>query len=111
MQKRLQEITARKAEIQTELKTADEKRIAELNTDADTLIAEETQLRAKNGSIRQTQYPGAQAGRTARYRHARTEAGKRTARKARRDHRQRDAGAAENDRRYQRPAEPAQFHH
>ena len=47
MQKRLQEITARKAEIQTELKTADEKRIAELNTEADTLIAEETQLRAK----------------------------------------------------------------
>ena len=47
MQKRLLEITARKAEIQNELKTADEKRIAELNTEADTLIAEETQLRAK----------------------------------------------------------------
>jgi len=47
MQKRLNEILARKAEIKNELKEADEKRLAELNTEVDTLTAEETQIRSK----------------------------------------------------------------
>lgn len=47
MEKRLQEIMARKAEIKTELKEADEKRLAELSTEVDALTKEETEIRSK----------------------------------------------------------------
>lgn len=47
MLKRLGEIAERKAAILTELEGADEKRTAELNDEANTLIAEETALRTK----------------------------------------------------------------
>lgn len=47
MQKRLAEIAARKAEMKKEMQTADEKRIAELNTEADALIVEEQEIRKK----------------------------------------------------------------
>ena len=47
MEKRLQEIMARKAEIKNELKEADEKRLAELNDEVDTLVKEETEIRSK----------------------------------------------------------------
>lgn len=47
MEKRLQEILARKAEIKTELKEADEKRLAELNDEVDTLTKEEAEIRSK----------------------------------------------------------------
>jgi len=46
-QKRINEILARKAEIRSEIKEADEKRLAELDQEAETLNAEETQLRSK----------------------------------------------------------------
>ena len=47
MEKRLQQILARKAEIKTELASADEKRLAELNTETDALIKEEAEIRSK----------------------------------------------------------------
>ena len=47
MEKRLQEIMARKAEIKTELKEADEKRLAELSTEVDALTKEETEIRSR----------------------------------------------------------------
>jgi HK97 family phage major capsid protein len=47
MEKRLQEILARKAEIKNELKEADEKRLAELNDEVDTLVKEEAEIRSK----------------------------------------------------------------
>ncbi|MFA7256799.1 MAG: phage major capsid protein [Kiritimatiellales bacterium] len=47
MEKRLNEIMARKAEIKNELGTADEKRLVELDTEVTTLEAEETALRNK----------------------------------------------------------------
>lgn len=47
MEKRLQQILARKAEIKTELASADEKRLAELNTETDNLIKEEAEIRSK----------------------------------------------------------------
>ena len=47
MLKRINEIKERKAAILTELANADEKRVAELNTEVETLTKEETQLRSK----------------------------------------------------------------
>lgn len=47
MQKRLNEIMARKTEIAGELKAADEKRLAELNTEVEALGVEETQIRSR----------------------------------------------------------------
>lgn len=47
MEKRLQEIIARKAEIKNELATADEKRLKELNDEVDALVQEETEIRSK----------------------------------------------------------------
>jgi len=47
MEKRLQEILARKAEIRKELATADEKRLKELNDEVDALNREEVEIRAK----------------------------------------------------------------
>lgn len=47
MEKRLQEIMARKAEIKNELATADEKRLKELNDEVDALVQEETEIRSK----------------------------------------------------------------
>lgn len=47
MQKRLNEIVARKAEIKNELDSADEKRLAELDTEITALESEETQIRGK----------------------------------------------------------------
>lgn len=47
MEKRLQEILARKAEIKSELAEADEKRLAELDDEASALLKEETELRGR----------------------------------------------------------------
>ena len=47
MEKRLQEIIARKAEIKNELATADEKKLKELNDEVDALVQEETEIRSK----------------------------------------------------------------
>ncbi len=47
MEKRLQEILARKAEIKNELNNADEKRLKELNDEVDALTKEETEIRSK----------------------------------------------------------------
>lgn len=47
MEKRLQEILARKAEIKNELNNADEKRLKELNDEVDALNREEVEIRAK----------------------------------------------------------------
>lgn len=47
MQKRLNEIKARKAELHKELDTADEKRLAEINAETTALETEERQIRAK----------------------------------------------------------------
>lgn len=47
IEKRLNEIKARKAAILGELESADEKRVAELNAEVDSLTAEEAQLRSK----------------------------------------------------------------
>lgn len=47
MEKRLNEIIARKAAIKTELAAADEKRLGELGVEVDALDAEETQIRSR----------------------------------------------------------------
>ena len=47
MEKRLNEIMERKNAIKNELKEADEKRLAELNTEVDDLTKEETEIRSK----------------------------------------------------------------
>ena len=47
MEKRLQEIMARKAAIKNELASADEKRLAELNSEVENLEKEETQIISK----------------------------------------------------------------
>ena len=45
--KRLNEILARKSELTEELKTATAERLAEIKTESEGLIAEETELRSK----------------------------------------------------------------
>lgn len=47
MEKRLNEIAARKAELEKEYKNADQARLAEISTEVDGLIAEEAQIRSK----------------------------------------------------------------
>ena len=47
MQKRLNEIKERKAALAIEVDSADEKRIAEITTETNALLAEEQQIRSK----------------------------------------------------------------